>query len=75
MARATSSFPVPLAPVINTFALLEATRPMSLKTSSMRGLFPTIAVVGNLWRRLCWRALRPHALPAPPSAGTTRECG
>src|SRR5437773_11894694 len=43
MARATSSFPDPLAPVMSTLAVLGATRATIRYTSSIFGLRPTIA--------------------------------
>jgi hypothetical protein len=44
MARATSSLPVSLSPVISTGALRAATAPMVLQTSSICGLDPMISV-------------------------------
>src|ERR1700738_3984612 len=43
MARATSSLPVPLSPVIRTGTSWAATRPMALYTSHMAGQLPTMA--------------------------------
>ena len=43
MARATSSLPVPLSPVISTGTSWAATRPMALYTSRMAGQEPTMA--------------------------------
>ena len=47
MARATSSLPVPLSPVISTQASRGATRAMRLKTVCMAGLRPTISSGGR----------------------------
>ncbi len=46
MARATTSLPHPLSPVINTGAVDREARPMSLKTLCMAGLWPMMD---------CWR--------------------
>ena len=43
MARATSSLPVPLSPVISTGTSCSATRPMALYTSRIAGQEPTMA--------------------------------
>ena len=40
IARATSSFPVPLSPVMSTVLLRSATLPMILKISTSAGLSP-----------------------------------
>ena len=40
IARATSSLPVPLSPVMSTVLLRPATRPMTLKISTSAGLSP-----------------------------------
>src|SRR2546426_175300 len=43
MARATSSLPVPLSPVMSTQASRGATRAMRLKTACIGALAPTIS--------------------------------
>ena len=43
MARATSSLPVPLSPVISTGTFCPATRPMALYTSRIAGQVPMMA--------------------------------
>ena len=40
MARATSSLPVPVSPVISTVASLSATRPITFCTRRIAGLAP-----------------------------------
>jgi hypothetical protein len=42
MARATSSLPTPVSPVMSTGVRLSATRPIDFHTSSMAGLDPTM---------------------------------
>ena len=51
MARATTSFPVPLSPVISTVASVGATISISSTTFFMAGLLPISSVLGKTsWR-------------------------
>src|SRR5260221_11842029 len=47
MARATSSLPVPLSPVISTGKVWSATRPMALYASCIPGQQPMMASPGS----------------------------
>ena len=66
MARATSSLPVPLSPVISTDTVDDAARPMAFHTASIVALEPTRSP------SLAPAARRAATLRAPPAPLTAR---
>ena len=57
MARATSSLPVPLSPVISTVASLSAIRLISSLIARIGGLSPMMPAMGRVAAR-AWRRRR-----------------
>ena len=69
MARATSSLPVPLSPVISTGTSVGATRAMLLKSSCMAGDVPMSVSVSR--RRLVAERLGPGPVRVSRARFTT----
>src|SRR5688572_12328973 len=80
MARATTSLPTPLSPVIRTFASDRATRMTSSRSSSISGLVPTSrgdspTLIRMRSLSLGWRQFEEHFQGSPAAVVERQEHG